>query len=98
MKFNLEQTPEFNRWFNKATVKTYRHRFLSRFQRMRNGNLGDHKQISGQLFELRFFFGPGFRVYYTFKDNSIILLLIGGDKSSQSNDIKKATQLIDDLE
>lgn len=65
---------------------------------MRNGNLGDHKQISGQLFELRFFFGPGFRVYYTFKDNSIILLLIGGDKSSQSNDIKKATQLIDDLE
>jgi putative addiction module killer protein len=65
---------------------------------MRFGHFGDHKLIENSLFELRFFFGSGYRVYYTIKHNQIILLLCGGDKSSQSSDIDKARHLLNHLE
>jgi putative addiction module killer protein len=57
------------------------------------GNLGDHKQIEGTLFELRFFFGSGYRVYFGKDGDTLILLLCGGDKSSQTKDIESAKRL-----
>lgn len=59
------------------------------------GNLGDHKSLGQGLSELRFFQGPGYRVYYTMRGQKIILLLAGGDKSSQQRDIKQALEIME---
>lgn len=60
--------------------------------RIRAGNLGDFKQIAGKLkiYELRIHYGPGYRIYFGRKGNIMILLLCGGNKSTQEADIKKA--------
>jgi len=66
--------------------------------RIENGNFGDFKQLCGNLFELRFFFTGDLRIYYAIQQEKVILLLNGGDKSSQKNDLAKATQILDRLE
>ena len=71
---------------------------LARLDRLKNGNFGDFKRIDNNLFELRFFFGSGLRIYYTIRSEQVVLLLVGGDKSSQSKDIKHAKQILDELE
>jgi putative addiction module killer protein len=67
-----------------------RQRILARVERMRNGQFGDHKKISHQIYELRLFFGPGYRVYFGERRSEVIIILAGGDKSTQQRDIKKA--------
>ena len=62
------------------------------------GNFGDHKQLSTQLYELRFVVGGGLRIYYTIRGKKIILLLTGGNKSSQSKDIATAKDMLNELE
>lgn len=57
------------------------------------GNLGDHKPVGDGVYELRADIGPGYRVYFAWRGNDVVLLLIGGDKSSQNRDIKKAKQI-----
>jgi len=57
---------------------------------MKNGQFGDYKRISHQLYELRLFFGPGYRVYFGEQRSEVIIILAGGDKSTQQRDIKKA--------
>jgi putative addiction module killer protein len=66
-------------------------RVLVRLRRVEQGNYGDHKRFSGIL-ELRFDFGKGYRVYCGEDGNTFVILLIGGDKSSQEKDIKKALE------
>jgi len=61
------------------------------------GNLGDYRALGEHLYELRFFFRPGFRIYFTIRQKTIVFLLCGGDKSSQAKDIKKARQIMEDL-
>jgi putative addiction module killer protein len=98
MNYNIQITDIIDKWLNNKKHKIYKNRFLARFERIKNGNFGDFKALDSQLFELRFFFGNGFRVYYTIKNNEVVLLLVGGDKSSQKKDIILAKQLIDGLE
>lgn len=76
---------------------TTRKRILLRFDRLKDGNFGDYKQIDEYLYELRFNFGAGYRVYYTIKNNTVILLINGGDKKSQEKDIKTAKEIITKL-
>ena len=71
---------------------------LARIDRVKNGNFGDFKSLGNNLFELRFFFGGGLRIYYTLRNHQVVLLLNGGSKSSQSKDIDKARQIIQELE
>ena len=97
MKYEIKQTSEFNKWFSKVKDKSVRIKFLARFARVENGNFGDHKQISPHLYELRFRSGPGYRVYYTIQENIIVLLLIGGDKASQKKDIKRASEILEEI-
>ncbi len=73
-------------------------KIISRFDHIRLGNFGDHKAIAENLFELRFFFGPGYRAYYTIKDGKVVFLLCGGDKSAQNKDIDKARRILIALE
>lgn len=61
-------------------------------------HFGDHKALAANLFELRLFFGPGYRIYYTVKWKEITRLLAGGDKSTQVSDIAKAAELVKELE
>lgn len=98
MRYQLEDSAEYRKWFKKLKDATAKIKMLARLARVENGNFGDHKQVDRNLFELRFFFGPGYRIYYTIKGMQIVLLLVGGDKSSQAKDIKKAKSLIDELE
>ena len=81
----------------KSLDGTTRKRVLLRFDRLKDGNFGDHKQLNEYLYELRFNFGSGYRVYYTFENNTIVLLINGGDKKSQVKDIKKAQEIINKL-
>jgi putative addiction module killer protein len=98
MKYEIETTEDFDEWFLKLKDKTIKTRLLSRIDRIKNGNFGDFKLLDANLFELRFFFGDGFRIYYTIQNKRIVFLLTGGDKATQQNDIKKALSLLAQLE
>ncbi len=80
-------------WLN-TLDSTMRKRVIQRILRIEEGNFGDYKKISNEISELRFSFGKGYRIYYTENRNKIILLINGGDKSTQNNDIKKAQELL----
>ena len=97
MVYEIRQTEEFEKWFRKLKDKVAKVKFLARFARVENGNFGNSKRLSQNLFELIFSFGPGYRIYYTVRDNIIVLLLVGGDKSSQKKDIKRAAEMVERL-
>lgn len=97
MEYEIRQAAEFKKWFSKVKDKSVRIKFLARLARVENGNFGDHKQLSHNLYELRFRTGPGYRIYYTIQENIIVLLLTGGDKSSQKKDIKRASDLLEEI-
>jgi putative addiction module killer protein len=65
-------------------------RIQARIFRFESGNLGDYKSVGGGVFEARFNFGPGYRLYFGRQESRILLLLLGGDKSKQRRDIKLA--------
>jgi putative addiction module killer protein len=78
-------------WLDRLDWKT-QERILARVARMKQGQFGDYKRIDRDLYELRLFFGPGYRVYFGEYRMTTVLLLTGGDKSSQNSDIKKAKE------
>ncbi|PHR26092.1 MAG: addiction module antitoxin RelB [Desulfotalea sp.] len=94
MNYEIRQGLEFSKWFEKVKDRSVKIKLLARLARVENGNFGDHKNISQNLFELRFNPGPGYRIYYTIQNDVVVLLLAGGDKSSQKKDIKKALTLL----
>ena len=79
----------FTKWI-KTVSTTIRARVFTKLDRVETGNLGDCKFIGEGVSEFRLHFGPGYRIYYGEIDNTIILLLCGGDKSTQTKDVKKA--------
>jgi len=80
----------FSEWLGLLKDLKARSIIRTRLDRLFLGNLGDAKSLKGGLFELRIHYGPGYRVYFGERGSVLILLLMGGDKSSQSEDIKKA--------
>lgn len=88
----LQKEP-FKKWLDGLKDTAAQARISVRIARAENGNFGDHKSVGGGVFELRVPFGPGYRVYYAIEGQKIILLLFGGDKSTQSKDILKAQKL-----
>ncbi len=89
----VERTPEFQAWIDALEDRAGRARVLVRIDRLIHGNPGDYRRLGGGISELRIDSGPGYRVYYAVRGNSLLLLLSGGDKSSQSKDIAKAVKL-----
>ncbi len=96
--FSVYEAPEFSKWFRKLKDRQARARVADRLLRIEQGNLGDHKFLGEGLYELRFTFGAGYRVYFAQEGEQIIILLIGGDKSTQSRDIEKARDIMKGLE
>lgn len=80
----------FNEWLSSIRDTETQARIRARLERLEDSNLGDCQSVGEGVFELRIHFGSGYRVYFGQIDNTIILLLCGGDKSSQRRDIERA--------
>jgi putative addiction module killer protein len=85
------KTP-FKTWIKGLKDKRFRARILQRIDRLRLGNFGDCRSVGAGVYELRLSFGPGFRVYFGLVESEVVILLCGGDKASQQQDIQKAHQ------
>ena len=94
----IKQTNIFSQWLNKLKDIKGKVSILRRVDRMKYGNFGDYKYVGDGVSELRIAFGPGYRIYYTKQESQVIILLVGGDKSSQNSDIKKAKKILEELE
>ena len=90
----IRRTDEFDKWLARLRDAQGRQRILARITRLSFGNPGDVKSVGDGVSELRVPHGPGYRVYFTQRGELIVILLIGGDKSSQARDIVKAKQLV----
>ncbi|WP_394892778.1 type II toxin-antitoxin system RelE/ParE family toxin [Mesorhizobium sp. AaZ16] len=86
----VRQTTTFSVWVNGLRDSEARARIASRIDRLTLGNFGDSKSIGEGVSELRINYGPGYRLYFTKRGSVIVILLCGGDKSSQSRDIARA--------
>lgn len=87
----------FRQWLEGVDIKI-KARIQARLLRFEEGNLGDHKLVGKRIWEARLHFGAGYRVYFGKDGINIILLLLGGSKSSQSKDIRKAQHYWDDYQ
>ena len=93
----VRQTERFVRWLVDLRDLRGRAKVLARIERLIGGNPGDVKPVGADVSELRINYGPGYRVYYLKRGTKLIILLAGGDKSSQSMDIDEALLLADNL-
>ena len=91
--YKVLETKNFIKWLENLKDLSTQIRLARRLDKARRGNLGDIKVLGDGVFEMREKFGPGWRMYYVLKGKTIIVMLGGGDKSSQSNDIKVAKKL-----
>ncbi len=96
--YTIKLTPAFESWLADLKDNSTRLRLARRLDKAQQGNLGDVKSIGSGLYEMREHFGPGWRMYFLQREKTLIVMLGGGDKSSQSSDIKKATALAATIE
>ncbi|HEV7671144.1 MAG TPA: type II toxin-antitoxin system RelE/ParE family toxin [Thermoanaerobaculia bacterium] len=89
----VEKTDVYREWLDALRDRAGRARILVRVDRLIQGNPGQYRDLTDGVSELKIDFGPGYRVYYTQQGTRLLLLLAGGDKSSQQKDIAKAIQL-----
>ena len=91
--YSIKIIPEFTAWLNGLKDGMTHRRLARRLEKAQMGNLGDVKPVGDGVFEMREHFGPGWRMYYIQRGSVLIVMLGGGDKSSQSADIDKAIKL-----
>ena len=91
-------TEVYRDWINELKDRSTRARIQVRVDRLAHGNPGQHRNLTNGLSELKIDVGPGYRVYYTQRGEELIILLVGGDKSSQQNDIARAQELARNLQ
>ena len=95
--FEVRTTDEFDQWLSDLADERAKTKIASRLARLRFGNSGDAKPVGEGMSEMRVHHGPGYRIYYKQTGQTIIVILCGGDKSTQSNDIKRAKQMAAEL-
>jgi putative addiction module killer protein len=96
--FTIRQTEEFQDWLDGLKDVKAQLRIVARLRLAEAGNLGDWKPVGGEVSEMRVAFGPGYRMYFTKRQNILIVMLAGGDKSTQARDIKRAQKILQQLE
>lgn len=89
----IEKTDEYSAWLDRLKDRAGRARILVRVDRLIGGNPGQHRHLTDGVSELKIDFGPGYRVYYTLRGTRLLLLLLGGNKSNQQEDIEAAVDL-----
>lgn len=89
----VEKTDTYRDWIDALKDRAGRARILVRVERLIQGNPGQHRNLTDGVAEMKVEFGPGYRVYYTQRGARLLLLLAGGDKSSQQKDIALAIEL-----
>ena len=94
----IRYTAVYRIWFNKLTDIRARIRIDLRLNSVKKGNFGDHRDVGDGIVELKIDYGPGYRVYTKRVGFNIVVLLCGGDKSTQVEDIKKAKEILMELE
>ncbi len=94
----VRKTEIFTRWFDDLKDRKARARIQARIDRIELGNFGDIAPVGEGVSEFRVFYGPGYRVYFVQKNSVVVVLLSGGDKSSQKRDIVKAKEISRQLE
>jgi putative addiction module killer protein len=87
----------FSEWLSALRDAKAKARIAIRIERLKSGNPGDCKSVGGGVHELRIDYGPGYRVYFTRRGNTIVVLLCGGDKSTQARDIDRAQHLAQEV-
>ncbi len=86
----IRQTPQFASWLSQLRDRSAQSRIIIRLRRIEIGNFGDVKTVGDSVSEIRIDHGPGYRLYYLQRGAELVILLCGGDKSSQARDIKNA--------
>jgi putative addiction module killer protein len=89
----IRQTDEYARWFDRLRDRQAKFRILARIRRLSLGNVGDAQPVGEGVSELRIDCGPGYRIYFKQHGQTLVILLAGGDKSSQKRNIEKAKEL-----
>ncbi len=96
--FTVRQTAEFQDWLDGLKDIKAQLRIVARLRLAEAGHLGDWKPVGNEVSEMRIALGPGYRLYFTKRQNILIVMLAGGDQSSQARDIKRAQKILQLLE
>ena len=91
--YRIQQTDNFEKWLRKLKDLRAKGLVLARIKKAELGNLGNCKSVGKRVSEMKIDYGPGYRIYFTRSKEILIVLLAGGDKSSQAKDIKKAQKI-----
>lgn len=94
----IRKTEIFTKWFEGLKDRQAKARIQARIDRVQMGNFGDVAPVGEGISELRIFYGPGYRVYFIKRGVAVVILLSGGDKSSQTSDIVRAKEIVKQLE
>jgi putative addiction module killer protein len=95
--YSVVITQKFRKWFEGLNDRRARMRIAARLDQAQSGNLGDVKSVGGAVSEMRIAYGPGYRRYFTRRGFEVIVMLGGGDKSTQPSDIRRAKMLLKQL-
>jgi len=95
--YTVRITQEFANWYSSLRDSLARKRLRARLRKAELGNLGDVRHVGEGVWEMREFFGPGWRMYYTLRDGLLVVVLHGGDKSTQQADIACAIEIAQNL-
>ena len=96
--YTIKKMPEFDKWINGIRDRSTKMRLLRRLEKAQRGLLGDVASVGAGVYEMREFFGPGWRMYYCQHGDTLVIMLGGGNKTSQSKDIEVAKSLAASLE
>lgn len=91
--YELRESETFQKWRSRLVDRRVQLLIASRLDRLAHGHVGDVKSIGDGVSELRIYYGPGYRIYFQKRDGKIVILLCGGDKSTQVKDIARAKRL-----
>ena len=96
--YSVRLTRQFQTWLDDLRDRKAQIRIAARLRLAEAGNLGDWKSVGGDISEMRVNFGPGYRLYFTRRESLLVIMLAGGDKTSQDRDIKRAQRMLKELE